>query len=245
MLDQALIDPKGVNMAITALGEGIPLSVVGTRYGKEVMVAALACLQFLSLPGCGESEFPGKGASNRADLLIATSKAGKSLMESKALLEGPFPASALLRAKDYVELHPNHTSYHLLFAVRRHSRDLYSQISTQAKAKTLCSALERAPFLNDWGYLAPDGGSYDGEAAEALLEIPRPAVQHLEGVLRDRRPAHVFGSEEATMSHVYHYRRADFAYRYICLILGRKPTFDPDPTERDNAIRKLIEELGS
>jgi HEAT repeat protein len=102
----------------------------------------------------------------------------------------------------------------------------------------LCDALARQVYLNDWGYLDP-GGSHDGEAAVALVELGESALEPLLSVLKDERPAPLFGSEPATLSKTYKYRRKDFAYRYISLIRGTEPSFDPDPAVRDAAIMAL------
>jgi hypothetical protein len=90
-------------------------------------------------------------------------------------------------------------------------------------------------FYNDWGYLEP-GGSHDGEAARALLELGPAAANCLRPLLADRSTAPLFGSEEATLSSLYGYRRCDFAYRYLVKLRGGDPAFDRDPAQRDRAI---------
>jgi hypothetical protein len=80
------------------------------------------------------------------------------------------------------------------------------------------------------------GGSHDGEAAKALLELGDVAVSCLRPLLADSSAAPLFGSEEATLSSLYKYRRCDFAYRYLVKLRGGEPTFDRDPAERDRVI---------
>ena len=70
-----------------------------------------------------------------------------------------------------------------------------------------------------------------------------PAVEYLSRLLGDKSEAPLFGSQEATLSIALHYRRADFAYRYIMLILDRKPTFPADLAERDKLIAELQKEF--
>jgi len=156
-----------------------------------------------------------------------------------AVLSGFKPAPGEIAAMlEYITTHPDHTAYHSLFAVRRKSPDDYRQVPIIARAQVLCSALTQLTFLNDWGYLDP-AGSHDGEAALALLELGKAAVERLVPVLNDSRPAPLFGSEPATLAATYHYRRKDFAYRYLSLILGRAPAFAADPQSRDREIEQL------
>ena len=62
------------------------------------------------------------------------------------------------------------------------------------------------------------GGSYDNTAAVALLETSTSAIEYLVPLLDNQSVARLFGSESATTSSYYQFRRADFAYRYILLI---------------------------
>jgi len=106
----------------------------------------------------------------------------------------------------------------------------------------LCSALENLDYLNDWGYLDPTE-SYDAESANALLETGVECVKALTRLLDDSSAATLFGSESATLSAKYKYRRKDFAFRYIKIILGEAPSFLRNPLERDEEILKLKERL--
>jgi hypothetical protein len=98
--------------------------------------------------------------------------------------------------------------------------------------------LAHQTYLNDWGYLDP-GGSHDGEAAQALLEMGTDALPQLLPLLDDSQPARLYGSEEATITKLYQYRRKDFAYHYIALILGLSSPFNADPAQRDQEIERL------
>lgn len=64
----------------------------------------------------------------------------------------------------------------------------------------------------------------------------RDALPALRPLLDDKAPALLEGSKDATLSKVYSYRRADFAYRYVCLILGWAYSFERDLGERDARI---------
>ena len=176
------------------------------------------------------------------DRLIEDSKNGLALIESAALAETQLDATSALEARHYVTQSKDATAYHLLFALQTHAPDVYRALPADVRAAVLCGALGQLKWLNDWGYLDPSE-SYDGRAAKALLETGASALLCLRPLLEDLRPAPLFGSEEATMSHMYKYRRADFAYRYISLISGHEPGFEPNPDQRDPSIRQLAERL--
>lgn len=172
--------------------------------------------------------------------LIEDSKRGNSLQESPTLSSMQFNADTIKTAEKYIKDHPDYTAYHLLLGLRKKEPDAYDRIPDDTRASILCSALEHLNYLNDWGYLEPSE-SYDGIAAKALIETGKAAVDCLVPLLDNKKPAELFGSEEATLSHMYHYRRNDFAYRSLARILGVEPRFEKDPGERDKEIAKLKE----
>jgi hypothetical protein len=96
-------------------------------------------------------------------------------------------------------------------------------------------------FLNDWGHLGIQ--SFDGQSARALLETGEHALKPLIPILDCEESAELFGSEEATISLTRQYRRKDFAYRYIMIILKTEPLFDSDPKQRDEEIKFLKKEI--
>lgn len=153
------------------------------------------------------------------------------------------PSSEELRqSAEYITAHPDHTAYHLLMLLRNHAPEQYASLDAKTRAQVLCAALGHSRYLNDWGYLDLSE-SYDGEAAKALLETAAAAVPFLSPLLADKRPAPLFGSEEATLSSMYQYRRCDFAYRYQALIKGMEPRFEKRPSDRDKAIAALKNQL--
>jgi hypothetical protein len=179
--------------------------------------------------------------------LIGDSDAGKSLRESDHLSETMLTPRLAEAAKRYVEASPGKTSYHVLFALRGCSPAVYREVPAPRRAMILCAALQNVRCLDDWGNLRTDG-SHDGEAAIALLETGSAALPSLRPILADRSPGPLsvlVSTEASTLSRTYQYRRADFAYRYIMLILGRKPTFLPEPEQRDRLIADLQKELAN
>ncbi len=176
--------------------------------------------------------------------LIADSTRGITLGESQTLRQAHLDATTRTAAAAYLAAHPDQSAYHLLFALRRLAPDTYRQVPAGTRAAVLCAALAQQTYLNDWGYLDL-GGSYDGEAAQALLELGQAAQAPLIPLLADSREALLFGSEDATLSTMYHYRRNDFAYRYLMLIRGEQPTFADTPAQRDAAIHTLQQQLAT
>ncbi len=176
--------------------------------------------------------------------LVADSTRGITLAESQTLRQAQLDAATRTAALAYVAAHPDQRAYHLLFALRRLAPATYQQVPAGTRAAVLCAALTQQAYLNDWGYLDVSG-SYDGEAALALLELGQAAQDPLIPLLADRREALLFGSEEATLSTMYQYRRNDFAYRYLTLIRGGEPTFADTPAHRDAAIHTLQQQLNA
>ena len=180
--------------------------------------------------------------SPKVKKLLEASANREGIHESGLFAENPLPAGDVAEALAYIKKHADYTSYHLLIAIQRYHRESYKEVSNDDKAAVLCSALSKITFLNDWGYLEPSG-SYDGEIAKALLEIGKPALKYLAPILADGKAAPLYGSESATISHIYKFRRKDFAFRYASLILGEKPAFHRDLKDRDRDIEALTGKL--
>jgi hypothetical protein len=176
-----------------------------------------------------------RGGRDMLDDLIAESQRPITLLESKALRARRLTDEELARALDYVRHHPDASAYHVLFAIQARSPEAYARIPAAERAAVLCAALAYLVYLNDWGHLTV--AVKDGPPAQALLATGTAARPGLVRLLDDRRPAPFFGSADATLA--AQYRRADFAYRYLSLLLGEQPTFDPDPDKRDAAIERL------
>jgi hypothetical protein len=171
------------------------------------------------------------------DALRGETAASSGLVRTLAL-----DAEQTLLALEHLEEHQDASSFHLLMALRRLDPHAYSRVAAEVRAQILCSALQHVIALDDWGYLDPSG-SYDGPAAAALLETGDVARSCLVPILDDKRSAKLFGSEAATMSTLYEYRRCDFAYRYLCLLTGKPADFDAVVHNRDLKIEQLKRDL--
>ena len=176
------------------------------------------------------------------DDLVAEAAQGLPAMKSQTVAAAELTDADRDAAVAYAEAHPDHTAYLVLIALRRRDVAGYRRIPDATKAAILACALAHLTLLNDWGYLDP-AGSHDGEAAVALLELGPAAIIKLRPLLGNERSAPLFGSEPATLSSSFGYRRKDFAYRYICMLRGREPAFDADPAVRDAAIERLQADL--
>jgi hypothetical protein len=173
--------------------------------------------------------------------LLNASKERESLRTPDSFDELRLSPAQLAVAKKLIQDLKDYRAYHLLFAVKNTSEKAYEIIPTDVKIRVLTSALREQSHLNDWGHLEPKE-SYDGPVAKALLALGKGAIEQLEPTLKDSTRAPLFGSE-ATMSSTFRYRRKDFAYRYIMLLLDREPEFAGTPRQRDKAIEALKKEL--
>ena len=182
--------------------------------------------------------------TSRLDAAVKAATAGESYLQSMLYASEPLSPKELAEADSYIQCHPDFTSYHLLLALRQQSPLAYGKVPDGVKAKILCQALSRLLCLNDFGYLEPSE-SYDDVAGRAIIELGAPALPRLVQLLKDKNEAPLCGSQPATLFSAFRYRRADFAYRYIMLILGRRPTFPVDPAERDKLIDELHKEMVS
>ncbi len=172
--------------------------------------------------------------------LIAASQEGSTFVEVDLRAGGiALSDEEAARASAYVAAHPDHSSYHLLLALRRRSPEAYAKLPATTRAAVLCAALGHLTTFNDWGHLATI--PVEGPPTEALIETGRDALLCLAPLLDDRRPAPFYGSKDATVSTGY--RRSDFAYRCAARILGREPHFAASVEERDRAIARLKGEL--
>ncbi len=180
--------------------------------------------------------------SSSLQALIEDSRQGLTLMESDALADWHDTPALAQALRQYIEAHPDHESFHCLFALRRSDEPLYDEVLADTRARVLTAALGHVRFLNDWGVLDVDGCD-DGEAGLALIALSVAALPALRPCLDDDRPAPLFGSEEATLSALHRYRRKDFAYRVVARILQMPFRFDPRPADRDRHIERLKAEL--
>jgi hypothetical protein len=136
---------------------------------------------------------------------------------------------------------PDHTSFHLMLALRKHAPARYACIPDSVKAAVFCDTLAHQVCMNDWYNLDSDRTERDFEID--LIATGEVALPKLVPLLDNSEPALSEGSQEATQSGANCYRRKDYAYLYICRILGEDYLFDRDPAVRDERIAKLQEKV--
>jgi hypothetical protein len=215
-------------------------------FGCIRSIGRIVPLLFAMSSACIGARGTHDASANRPDSLIgeliAASTARKSLTESPIPSELPTGKVHAAAAIAYMQTNPDFSAYHLLFLLQRYSPNDYDNLPASVKGRILCSELANARYLNDWSYLAPEP-SRDLFAAHAVLDVGKAALPYLLELMDDKRAAPLWGTEEATVSIIREYRRADFAYRYAMLILGRQATFPANVGERDILIARLKRDL--
>ena len=122
--------------------------------------------------------------------------------------------------------------YFKLMALRQIGPELFKRLGCEVSAPVLTAALQKSVVFNAWGL----PHLYWESSARALIECGPAAIPFLTPLLQDKRPAPVWGSEEALESEKYHYRVCDYAYALISEINNQKWTPPVRPEERDQAI---------
>lgn len=180
--------------------------------------------------------------SETVDSLVADGQRQEFAALSEAYRDATLTSDQVTEAAELITTAPAADQYLLLLALRRDAPEVYDSLPADVRAKVLAGTLASMKYVNDFGYLDP-GGSYDDELGRALVELGEPAARALRPLLDDDRKVRLEDSEAATLSKRYDYRRADFAYRYASLALGRDPVFHRDKAQRDADISELRSEL--
>jgi hypothetical protein len=140
--------------------------------------------------------------------------------------------------RSYIQRHPDYRSYHLLFALKERDNAAYAAVSSDTKARVLASSLQHLLAFNDW-ILMGARRKVESVPSEALQACGIDAIPHLMPLLNGHRRAVWYGSEDATIAHIYGYRVSDYAYFHIARAIGTEPEFPVDVSERDKLIQQL------
>ena len=119
-----------------------------------------------------------------------------------------------------------------LLALRQLSTGAYGELESSFRVAVLIDALRTSEYFNAWGL----PHLYWEDAASAIIAEGEVAREPLTALLRDRRPAPSWGSEEALESSKYGYRVRDYAWALLNAIDARKIEIPVDPTQRDDMI---------
>lgn len=138
---------------------------------------------------------------------------------------------------------PDYRSFHLLFALKQLAPREYCRLSAKTKAAILVSNLEHVSLSNAWGCLTTLGhrASHD-VATQALISLGPVAIPYLEPLLQCADRIDV-GGHEGVVSEAHQWRKKDYAYRFIKILIGQVPLYDASPEVRDELIDGLKEEL--
>ena len=126
--------------------------------------------------------------------------------------------------------------YFKVMALYRMNSALFKRLSCERICPVLTSALQKSVVFNAWGL----PHLYWESSAKAIMECGATAVPYLTPLLRDKRPAPVWGSEEAMESEKYYYRVCDYAYALIAEIENQKWNIPERVRERDRVIESRI-----
>jgi hypothetical protein len=122
-----------------------------------------------------------------------------------------------------------------LLALREVSAADYARVPSGARASILVGTLQHARFFNAWGI----PHLFWEDAAKATIEMGAAADSALVGLLRDERPAPVWGSESAGEASRYRYRVKDYAWAMLLAIRKRPSAIPESPAERDRLIQSM------
>jgi hypothetical protein len=109
-----------------------------------------------------------------------------------------------------------------LLAIRQLDTEQYRSLAAEFRVGVLIDALKNSTYFNVWGV----PGLYWEGGGKAII------------LLRDTRPAPVFGSEGTQVNQQYHYRVCDYAWALLGEGRHKKLEMPADPKDRD----RLIEE---
>lgn len=184
-----------------------------------------------------EEELNAMDVPQLIDLLEADSRRGYEPFNSLAYRElttrGPKVGEELAsRIKS-----PDRTSFLTLIALREVNRDLYSAVKPNLGLAILLDTLRTSEFFNAWGL----PHLYWEDAALAVIEYGREAIEPLHPFLKDDRPAQVWGSEEVMESDRYQYRVKDYAWAMLIEVRGERIEIPVDPITRDKLILLELE----
>ena len=132
-----------------------------------------------------------------------------------------------------VKANPNPGGLLSLLLLRKLDQKAYMELPADTRAKVLTDSLQVSKTFNTWGL----PNFYLEDASNAMLEAGQSTVPALTRMLRDTRPAPLFGSKEYMLSQRLKYRLCDYALFFLKRIGGDAQfTLPGRPEERDALI---------
>jgi hypothetical protein len=124
------------------------------------------------------------------------------------------------------------TSLLAILAVRKMDSVAYTGISPVLRNRILIDALENTKLYNKFGLPHIKWE----EAAQAIIAEGVNIKDSLKILLRNTKPAPVWGSEDFAEYQKYQYRVCDYAWALLLSIEKKSFTISPNPRERDKLI---------
>jgi hypothetical protein len=186
-----------------------------------------------------ETEYKAMKPTELVERLEADSRQGvepfNSLAYRELVARGPQVGqelSASLRT-------PDRSALLTLLTLRRVNEDLYRAVDPKLSVEILVDALRTSEYFNAWGL----PHLYWEDAAQAIVEQGPTAVGPLKALLRDKRDAPMWGSEEVIEYETYGYRVCDYAWALVMEIRDEKREIPVDPLARDALISAELEKI--
>jgi hypothetical protein len=134
------------------------------------------------------------------------------------------------------QIENNRSSLLTLMALKEIDNIKYKLLPDSLKAEILIDALKNAVTFNTFGLPHVRWEA----AAKAIIELGDANERGLRELLKDTRPAPVWGSEDYQEYRHYKYRVCDYAYALLTF-KKRQATIPEKPEERDRLIQNLLE----
>jgi hypothetical protein len=182
-----------------------------------------------------EKQLKGMDINQLAATLVSDSRKGREPFNSTAYREAVARGGTAAAGLKPLLKDANSSSLLGLLALRQMSLAQYKSLDTAFRVSVLVGALGSSKYFNTWG--VPN--SYWTDAAQAIVEEGDAAVEPLTGLLRDTRPAPVFGSEGTAANAQFHYRVCDYALALLKEIRHDNTPLPVEPTARDSLIEQV------
>ena len=123
--------------------------------------------------------------------LVAEGEAETPLGISTAYRSASFDGETARAAAEQLQRRPDASALQLLLALRREAPDTYRQVPAELRAQVLVGALRDLPFLNDFGWMEPDGHGHRRGDRIRFLRPRLPAEGRGQPEARGRSPGAV------------------------------------------------------
>lgn len=134
---------------------------------------------------------------------------------------------------------PDRSSFLGLLALRKLDAARYRSLAPDFRAAVLLNTLETSTYFNAWGIPTV----YWADAAKAMIDEGAAVQPGLARLLRDTRPAPVWGSEGVMVNQQYHFRVADYAWTLLNEIRNQRVEISQNPEERDRLIAETLKRI--